>query len=38
MKFFPHIDVVVAESALNYFDGDTQRLFEVNTFLKLFNN
>ena len=38
IEFFPHIDVVVAESTLDPFDQDTQGLPEVNTFLNLFNN
>ena len=38
MKFFPHIDVIVAESTLDPFDQDTQGLPEVKIFLNLFNN
>ena len=38
IEFFPHIDVVVAESTLDHFDQDTQGLFEVNTLLNLFDN
>ena len=38
MKFFPQIDVVVAENTLDLFDQDTQGLPKVNTFLNLFNN
>ena len=38
MKFFPHIDVMIAESTVNPPDQDTQGLLEVYTFLNLFNN
>ena len=38
MKFFPHIDVMIAESTINPPDQDTQELPEMNTFLHLFNN
>ena len=38
MKFFPHIDVMMAESTVDPFDQDTQGLPKVNTFLNLFNN
>jgi len=38
MKFFPHIDVMMAESTLDPSDQDTQGLPEVNIFLNLFNN
>ena len=38
MKFFPHINVMIAESTINPPDQDTQRLPEVNIFLNLFNN
>ena len=38
MKFFPHIDVVVAESTLDPYDRDTQGFLELKTFLNLFNN
>ena len=38
MKFFPHIDVMMAESTVDPSDQDTQGLSEVNTSLNLFNN
>ena len=38
MKFFPHFDVMMAESTVDPSDQDTQGLPEVNTFLNLFNN
>ena len=38
MKFFPHIDVMRAESKINSPDRDTQRPPGVNTFLNLFNH
>ena len=38
MKFFPHIDVMMAGSIINPLDQDTQGLPEVNTILNLFNN
>ena len=38
MKFFPHIDVVVAESTLDPYDRDTQGFLELKTFLNLLNN
>ena len=38
MEFFPHIDVMMAESTIDLIDQDTQVLLEVNTFLNLSNN
>ena len=38
MKFFPHIDVMMAKSTIDPPNHDTQELLEVNTFLNLFNN
>lgn len=38
MEFFPHIDIMVAESSLDHFDRDAQGFFDVNTYLNLFNN
>ena len=38
MKFFSHINVMIAESTINPPDQDTQGLPEVNIFLNLFNN
>ena len=38
MKFFPHIDVMMAESTIDPPDQEIQGLLEVNTFLNLFNN
>ena len=38
MKFFPHIDVMMAESTINSPDRDTQGPLGVNTFLNLFNH
>ena len=38
IKFFPHINVMIAKSTINPPDQDTQELPEVNTFLNLFNN
>ena len=38
MKFFPHIDVMIAKSTVDPSDQDTQGLSEVNTSLNLFNN
>ena len=38
IDFFPHIDVMTAESTINSPDQDTQRPLEVNSFLNLFNN
>ena len=38
MKFFSHIDVMIAESTIDPPNQDTQGLPEVNTFLYLFNN
>ena len=38
MKFFPHIDVMIAKSTIDPSDQDTQGLPKVNTFLNLFNN
>ena len=38
MKFFPHIDVMMAKSTIDPPNHDTQELPEVNTFLNLFNN
>ena len=31
IEFFPHIDVVVAESTLDHFDRNTQGFSNVNT-------
>ena len=38
MEFFPHIDVMMAESTINFPDWDTQGSPEVSTSLNLFNN
>ena len=38
MEFFPHIDVMMAESTIGPPDQDIQGLPKVNTFLNLFNN
>ena len=38
IEFFPHIDVMMAESTINSLDQDTQGLPGVNTFLNLFNH
>ena len=38
MKFFPHIDIMMAKSTLNPSDQDTEGLPKVNIFLNLFNN
>ena len=38
MEFFLYIDVMMAESTINFPDQDTQGPPEVNTFLNLFNN
>ena len=38
MKFFPHIDVMMAESTINSPDRDTQGPLGVNIFLNLFNH
>ena len=38
MEFFPHIDVMMAESTINSPVQDTQEPPNVNTFLNLFNN
>ena len=38
IEFFPHIDIMMAESTINSPDQDTQGPPEVNTFLNLFNN
>ena len=38
MKFFPHIDVMMAESIINSPDRDTQGPLGVNTFLNLFKS
>ena len=36
IEFFPHIDVMMAESTINSLDQDTQGPLRVNTFLNLF--
>ena len=38
IEFFPHIDVMMAESTINSSDLDTQEPPGVNTFLNLFNH
>ena len=38
IEFFPHIDVMMAESTINSPNQDTQELPGVNTFLNLFNH
>ena len=38
MEFFPHIDVMMAESTIDPPNQDTQGLPKKNTFLNLFNN
>ena len=38
IEFFPHIDVMIAESTINSPDRDTQGPPRVNTFLNLFNH
>ena len=38
IEFFPHIDVMMAESTINFHDPDTQGPLRVNTFLNLFNH
>ena len=38
IEFFPHIDVMMAESTINSPDQDTQGPPGVNTFLNLFNH
>ena len=38
IEFFPHIDVMMAESTINFPDQDTQEPPGVNTFLNLFNH
>ena len=38
IEFFPHIDVMMAESTINSPNQDTQGLPGVNTFLNLFNH
>ena len=37
IEFFPHIDVMMAESTINSHDQDTQGPLRVSTFLNLFN-
>ena len=38
IEFFPHIDVMMAESTINSPNQDTQGPPRVNTFLNLFNH
>ena len=38
IEFFPHIDVMMAESTINSPDQDTQGPPGVNTLLNLFNH
>ena len=38
IEFFPHIDVMMAESTINSPDQDTQGPPGLNTFLNLFNH
>ena len=38
IEFFPHIDVMMAESTINSHNQDTQGPLRVNTFLNLFNH
>ena len=38
IEFFPHIDVMMAESTINSPDQDTQGPPRVNTLLNLFNH
>ena len=38
IEFFPHIDIMMAESTINSLDQDTQGPPGVNTFLNLFNH
>ena len=38
IELFPHIDVMIAESAMNSLDQDMQGPPGVNTFLNLFNH
>ena len=38
IEFFPHIDVMMAKSTINFLDQDTQGPPRVNTFLILFNH
>ena len=38
IEFFPHIDIMMAESTINSPDQDTQGPPGVNTFLNLFNH
>ena len=38
IEFFSYIDVMMAESAINSLDQDTQGPLGVNTFLNLFNH
>ena len=38
IKFFSHIDVMMAESTINSSDQDTQGPLGVNTFLNFFNH
>ena len=37
-EFFPHINVMMAKSTIDFPNQDTQGPLEVNTFLNLFNN
>ena len=38
IEFFPHIDIMMTESTINFPDQDTQGPLGVNTFLNLFNH
>ena len=38
IEFFPHIDIIMAESTINSHNQDTQGPLRVNTFLNLFNH
>ena len=38
IEFFPHIDVMMAESTMNSLDRDMQGPSRVNIFLNLFNH
>ena len=38
IKFFLHIDIMMAKSTINSPNQDTQGLLGVNTFLNLFNH
>ena len=38
IEFFPHIDIIMAESTINSLDQDTQGPSGVNIFLNLFNH